>query len=54
MYTNTMISGIKYASRNRVAQVYVTGFGDVIIYALAHRREAHTSLYRYFMDSGVP
>ena len=36
-YTNTMTEGVKYVSGNRVAQVYVTDFGDVVIYPLAHR-----------------
>ena len=43
-YTDTTISGVKCASGNRVAQVYVTDFGDVRIHPLAHRIEVHTSL----------
>ena len=53
-YTDTMIVGAKTVPCNRVAEVYVTDFGEVRIYTLSHRREAHTSLSWYFMDSGVP
>ena len=41
-YTKTMIAGIRYASGNRFAQVYVTNFGDIRIYPLSHRREDNT------------
>ena len=40
-YAGTVISGVKSESRNRVAQIYVTYFGDTVIYTLAHRIEAH-------------
>ena len=40
-YAGTVISGVKSESRNRVAQVYVTYFGDTVIYTLEHRIEAH-------------
>ena len=43
-YTNTMIAGIKSVSVDRVAHVYVTDFGEIRIYYLAHRRESHTLL----------
>ena len=49
-----MISGTKYASENRVDQVYLTGFGDVRIYLLLYRKEYHTSLSWYFINTGVP
>ena len=48
--TDTMIAGVKYMYGDRVAQVYVTDFGDVRKYLMAHRREAHTVLSRYLMD----
>ena len=35
-----MIAGVKSVSGNRVAQVYVTDFGDVRIHPLPHIREA--------------
>ena len=44
-YTNTMIAGVKYASGEKVAHVYVTDFSEFIIYPPEHRREAHTFLY---------
>ena len=53
-YIDAMISVVKFASGNRVAQVHVTYLGDVIIYPLAHRKEAHTLLSCYFMNYGVP
>ena len=53
-YTNTMIAGVKSASGKRVAHVYVTYLSELIIYPLEHRREAHTLIYQYFMDAGVP
>ena len=53
-YTNIMVGGVKYAYGDRVAQVYVTYFGDVRIYPVAHRRESNTWLSFYFMDSDVP
>ena len=52
-YTYTMIEGMKYASGNSVVQVYVTDFGGVIIYPLAHRIDSHTLLYQYFVGTGV-
>ena len=53
-YTDTMLTGVKYTSSNKIAQVYVTYFDDVRIYHLEHRRASHKPLSRYFMDSGVP
>ena len=49
-----MIVGVKSASGNMVAQMYVTYFGDIIVHPLTHRIEAHTSLSQYFMYAGVP
>ena len=53
-YTNTMIAGVKYVYGNRFAQLYETGFGGVIIYLLAHRRETHNLLSHSFVYSEVP
>ena len=41
-YTDTMISGVKYGSGNRVAHVYVTDLSDIVIYPLVNRIEVHT------------
>ena len=50
----TMIVRMKYFSGNRVTQVYMKYFVNFSIYALPHRRNSHTSLYRYFIYSGLP
>ena len=44
---------VLYETGNRVAQVYVTGFGDVKTHPLEHRGESNTLLFRYFVDAGV-
>ena len=49
-----MIAGVKSPSSNRVDQIYVTDFGDVVIYHLTHRKDAHTSLPSSLMDDVVP
>ena len=53
-YTDTMISGVNPASGNRLSQLYVTDFGDVMIYPFPKRKDAHTDLSLYFVNSGVP
>ena len=52
-YMDTMIAGMKSASGNRLAQVYVTNLGDIRINPLPHKKDSHTPLSRYFVDSGV-
>ena len=52
-YTDTIITGIKSVSGNRVTQVYVTGFCDVKMFPLTHRIEARSLLSWYFIYDGV-
>ena len=54
IYKDNMTSGVRSASVNKVAQVYVVDFGDVIIYPMAHMKDAHIYLCFYFVDTGVP
>ena len=53
-YKYTMIAGVRSALGNKVAQVYVTEFGDVSIYHSSHGKYARTSVSCYFIYSGVP
>ena len=48
-----MIAGVKSALENRVAQVYVTDFGDVRIYPFTNVKDAQNFLSCYFMDYDV-
>ena len=53
VYTDTMF-GITSMRGNKAAQLFVTDFGDVQIFGIKHKREAHLALSKYFRESGVP
>ena len=46
--------GIKSTRGNKTAQIFVTDFGDVQVFPMHSKKDAHQVLLRYFQEIGVP
>ena len=47
VYTNTMF-GIKSMRGNKTAQIFVTDFGDIQVFPMHSKKDAHQALLRFF------
>ena len=53
VYADTMFV-INSTRGKKMAQIFVTDFGDVQVFPMHSKKDAHQSLLRYFQEIGVP
>ena len=53
VYNDTMF-GMKSTRGNKTAQIFVTDFGDLQVFPMHSKKDAHRALLRYFQETGVP
>ena len=53
VYTDTMF-GINSMRGKKTAQIFVTDFGDVQVFPMHSKKDAHQALLIYFQETGLP